>query len=100
MPRVSYRKSRAELVPDESSSPRGGPGKFPDAEAVGPCCGRAGLRPRQDRLERHAVQYGACMEPGTRRSCSDLAGFTAMTEAHGDEAAADAVADFCSGVRE
>jgi adenylate cyclase len=30
---------------------------------------------------------------------ADLAGFTAMTEAHGDEVAADAVADFCSGVR-
>jgi adenylate cyclase len=31
---------------------------------------------------------------------ADLAGFTAMTEAHGDEAAADAVADFCRGVSE
>jgi adenylate cyclase len=31
---------------------------------------------------------------------ADLAGFTAMTEAHGDELAADAVADFCAGVRE
>jgi adenylate cyclase len=30
---------------------------------------------------------------------ADLAGFTAMTEAHGDEVAADAVSDFCSGVR-
>jgi adenylate cyclase len=30
---------------------------------------------------------------------ADLAGFTAMTEAHGDEVAADAVADFCRGVR-
>jgi adenylate cyclase len=31
---------------------------------------------------------------------ADLAGFTAMTEAHGDEVAADAVSDFCRGVRE
>jgi adenylate cyclase len=30
---------------------------------------------------------------------ADLAGFTAMTEAHGDEVAADAVADFGKGVR-
>jgi adenylate cyclase len=30
---------------------------------------------------------------------ADLAGFTAMTEAHGDEVAADAVSDFCRGVR-
>jgi adenylate cyclase len=30
---------------------------------------------------------------------ADLAGFTAMTEAHGDEVAADAVSDFCAGVR-
>jgi adenylate cyclase len=30
---------------------------------------------------------------------ADLAGFTAMTEAHGDEVAADAVADFYGGVR-
>lgn len=30
---------------------------------------------------------------------ADLAGFTALTEAHGDEVAADAVEDFCSGVR-
>ena len=30
---------------------------------------------------------------------ADLAGFTAMTEVHGDEVAADAVADFCRGVR-
>jgi adenylate cyclase len=30
---------------------------------------------------------------------ADLAGFTAMTEAHGDEVAADAVGDFCRGVR-
>ena len=29
-----------------------------------------------------------------------LAGFTAMTEAHGDEVAADAVSDFCRGVAE
>lgn len=31
---------------------------------------------------------------------ADLAGFTAMTEAHGDDMAADAVTDFCRGVRE
>jgi adenylate cyclase len=31
---------------------------------------------------------------------ADLAGFTAMTEAHGDEVAADAVSDFCRGVSE
>src|ERR687894_2474823 len=31
---------------------------------------------------------------------ADLAGFTAMTEAHGDEVAADAVSEFCRGVRE
>jgi adenylate cyclase len=31
---------------------------------------------------------------------ADLAGFTALTEAHGDELAADAVADFCRGVNE
>jgi adenylate cyclase len=31
---------------------------------------------------------------------ADLAGFTALTEAHGDEVAADAVADFCRGVRQ
>jgi adenylate cyclase len=31
---------------------------------------------------------------------ADLAGFTAMTEAHGDEMAADAAADFCRDVRE
>jgi class 3 adenylate cyclase/YHS domain-containing protein len=30
---------------------------------------------------------------------ADLAGFSAMTEAHGDEVAADAVSDFCAGVR-
>jgi class 3 adenylate cyclase/YHS domain-containing protein len=30
---------------------------------------------------------------------ADLAGFTAMTEAHGDEVAADAVSDFYRGVR-
>ena len=30
---------------------------------------------------------------------ADLAGFTALTEAHGDRFAADAVADFCAGVR-
>ena len=30
---------------------------------------------------------------------ADLAGFTALTEAHGDQFAADAVADFCAGVR-
>src|SRR5262245_13937822 len=30
---------------------------------------------------------------------ADLAGFTAMTEAHGDEVAADAVGDFSRGVR-
>jgi adenylate cyclase len=30
---------------------------------------------------------------------ADLAGFTAMTEVHGDEVAADAVSDFCRGVR-
>ncbi|MHB8659390.1 MAG: adenylate/guanylate cyclase domain-containing protein [Solirubrobacteraceae bacterium] len=30
---------------------------------------------------------------------ADLAGFTALTEAHGDEFAADAVGDFCAGVR-
>jgi class 3 adenylate cyclase len=29
---------------------------------------------------------------------ADLAGFTAMTEAHGDEVAADAVSEFCRGV--
>jgi adenylate cyclase len=29
---------------------------------------------------------------------ADLAGFTAMTEVHGDEMAADAVRDFCRGV--
>lgn len=31
---------------------------------------------------------------------ADMAGFTALTEAHGDEHAADAAADFCNGVRE
>ena len=31
---------------------------------------------------------------------ADLAGYTAMTEAHGDEMAADAVAEFCREVRE
>jgi class 3 adenylate cyclase/YHS domain-containing protein len=31
---------------------------------------------------------------------ADLAGFTAMTEAHGDEVAADAVLDFCRDVNE
>jgi len=31
---------------------------------------------------------------------ADLAGFTAMTEAHGDELAADAVAEFCRDVHE
>jgi adenylate cyclase len=31
---------------------------------------------------------------------ADLAGYTAMTEAHGDEMAADAVAEFCDGVGE
>jgi adenylate cyclase len=31
---------------------------------------------------------------------ADLAGFTAMTEVHGDEVAADAVSDFYRGVRE
>ena len=31
---------------------------------------------------------------------ADLAGFTALTEAHGDELAADLVADFCSRARE
>ena len=31
---------------------------------------------------------------------ADLAGYTAMTEAHGDEMAADAVAEFCRDVRE
>ena len=31
---------------------------------------------------------------------ADLAGFTAMTEVHGDEVAADAVSDFCRGVAE
>jgi class 3 adenylate cyclase/YHS domain-containing protein len=31
---------------------------------------------------------------------ADLAGYTAMTEVHGDEVAADAVSDFCRGVRE
>ncbi len=31
---------------------------------------------------------------------ADLAGYTAMTEAHGDEMAADAVTDFCRDVRE
>jgi adenylate cyclase len=31
---------------------------------------------------------------------ADLAGFTAMTEVHGDEVAADAVSDFCRGVSE
>ena len=30
---------------------------------------------------------------------ADLAGFTAMTEVHGDVVAADAVSDFCRGVR-
>ena len=30
---------------------------------------------------------------------ADLAGFTALTEVHGDEVAADAVSDFCAGVR-
>jgi adenylate cyclase len=30
---------------------------------------------------------------------ADLAGFAAMTEVHGDEVAADAVTDFCRGVR-
>ena len=30
---------------------------------------------------------------------ADLAGFTALTEVHGDEVAADAVSDFCRGVR-
>jgi adenylate cyclase len=30
---------------------------------------------------------------------ADLAGFSAMTEVHGDEVAADAVSDFCRGVR-
>jgi adenylate cyclase len=30
---------------------------------------------------------------------ADLAGFTALTEAHGDEAAADLVAEFCTAVR-
>jgi adenylate cyclase len=30
---------------------------------------------------------------------ADLAGFTAMTEVHGDEVAADAVSEFCEGVR-
>ena len=30
---------------------------------------------------------------------ADLAGYTALTEAHGDEAAADAAADFCGRVR-
>ena len=31
---------------------------------------------------------------------ADLAGYTAMTEAHGDEMAADAVSEFCRDVRE
>jgi len=31
---------------------------------------------------------------------ADLAGFTALTEAHGDEQAADLVGDFCAAVRE
>jgi adenylate cyclase len=31
---------------------------------------------------------------------ADLAGFTALTEVHGDEVAADAVSDFCRDVRE
>jgi adenylate cyclase len=31
---------------------------------------------------------------------ADLAGFTALTEVHGDEQAADLVADFCKAVRE
>jgi class 3 adenylate cyclase/YHS domain-containing protein len=31
---------------------------------------------------------------------ADLAGFVALTEAHGDEFAADAASDFCSGVRQ
>jgi class 3 adenylate cyclase len=31
---------------------------------------------------------------------ADMAGFTALTEAHGDESAADAAADFCRSVRE
>ena len=30
---------------------------------------------------------------------ADIAGFTALTEAHGDEEAATLVADFCSAVR-
>src|SRR5829696_8309481 len=46
--------------------------------------------------------------PSSRRSpgsehtflFADLAGFTAMTEAHGDELAADAVAEFCRDVHE
>jgi adenylate cyclase len=31
---------------------------------------------------------------------ADLAGFTALTEAHGDEQAAELAADFCDTVRE
>ena len=30
---------------------------------------------------------------------ADIAGFTALTEAHGDDHAADLVADFCDAVR-
>jgi adenylate cyclase len=30
---------------------------------------------------------------------ADIAGFTALTEAHGDEQAADLVADFCAAIR-
>jgi adenylate cyclase len=30
---------------------------------------------------------------------ADIAGFTALTEAHGDEQAADLVADFCETIR-
>src|SRR5918998_1738811 len=45
------------------------------------------------------MMFGCMGGHGNTFLFADLAGFTAMTEAHGDEVAADAVADFYSGVR-
>ena len=65
--------------------------------------GRAEARPRGfEFLGRalRAVFSGAVAQEQQTFLFADLAGFVALTEAHGDAAAADAAADFAEGVRE
>jgi adenylate cyclase len=64
--------------------------------------GAAGSRPAS-RSRRRPRRESGIMSAVTAHEhtflFADLAGFTAMTEAHGDEVAADAVSDFYRGVR-